>query len=62
MVTLLYFLSWCFNVVLVELDEGLEDAVLLDLYEVQGLDLLWSLEWMEELLCDDDLLCGVSCQ
>ena len=44
MVTLLYFLSRCFNVVLLELDEGLEDAVLLDLYEVHGLDLLQSLE------------------
>ena len=60
MVTLLYFLSWCFDVVLLQLDEGLEDVILLDLYQVCGLDLLWSLEYVEECLCDDDLLCGVS--
>ena len=29
-----------FDVVLLELDEGLEDAIILDLYEVCGLDLL----------------------
>ena len=40
MVTLLYFLSSCFDVVLLEIDEGLGDAILLDLYEVHGLDLL----------------------
>ena len=57
MVTFLCLLSWCFTVVLLELGEGLEEVVLLGLYEVCVLDLLRSLEWVEELLCEDDLLC-----
>ena len=60
MVTFLYFLSLCFNAVLLELYEGLEDAVWLALCKVCGLDLLQSLECAEELLCEEDLLCGVS--
>ena len=44
MVTFLCFLSWCFTVVLLELGEGLEEVVLLGLYEVHVLDLLQSLE------------------
>ena len=60
---LLYFLSWCFDVILLELDEGLEDAVLLDLYEVCGLDLLQSLEcvvcctYNYKYLSVDDVMC-----
>ena len=35
---------------------------LLGLYDVHDLDLLRSLEWVDKLLRDDDLLCGVSWQ
>ena len=62
MVTFLYFLSLCFHAVLLELYEGLEDAVQLVMCEVHGLDLLWSLECTEELLCEEDFLCVVSHQ
>ena len=55
-------LSWGFTGVLLELDEGLYRVLLLGLYAVCGLDLLCSLEWVEELLCEDDLQCGVSWQ
>ena len=41
---------------LLEMDEGLEDAVQLALYKVWGLDLLQSLECIEGLLCEEDLL------
>ena len=40
MVTFLCLLSWCFTAVLLELGEGLEEVVLLGLYEVHFLDLL----------------------
>ena len=61
MVTFLYFLSLCFHAILLELYEGLEDAVQLVLCEENCLGLLWSLECTEELLCEEDL-CGVSHQ
>ena len=60
--TLWCFLSWGFIGVLLELDEGLYRVLLLDLHAVCGLDLLWSLEWVEDLLHEDDLQCGVSRQ
>ena len=60
--TLLCFISWGFTVILLELDEDLDEVFLLGLYEVYGLDLLWSLEWVKELLHEDDLQCGVSWQ
>ena len=60
MVTCLYFLSLCFQAVLLELYGGLEDVIQVVLCEVCGLDLLQSLECVEELQCDEDLLCGVS--
>ena len=62
MVTFLHFLSLCFNAALSELYEGLEVAVQLALYKVCGLDLLQSPECIEELLCEEELLCGVSHQ
>ena len=60
--TLLCFLSWGFTVVLLELDEDLDEVFLLGLYDVHDLDLLHSLEWVDKLLCEDDLQCGVSQQ
>ena len=62
MVTCLYYLSLCFQAVLLELYEGLEDVIQVVLCEVCSLDLLQSLECAEEFLCNEDLLCGVSHQ
>ena len=62
MMTFLYFLSMCFHAILLELYEGLEDAVQVVFCEARGLDLLQSLEGTEELLCEEDFLCGVSHQ
>ena len=61
MMTCLYFLSLCFQAVLLELYEGLEDIIQVVLCRVHGLDLLQSLKCAEELLCNEDLLCGMSC-
>ena len=58
--TLLCFLSWGFAIVLLELDEYLNEVFLLGLYNVCDLDLLQSLEWVDKLLCEDDLQFGVS--
>ena len=57
---LIGFLSWGFTVVLLELDEDLDEVFFLGLYDVHDLDLLPSLEWVDKLLCEDDLQCGVS--
>ena len=59
---LLCFLSWGFAVVLLELDEDLDEVFLLGLYDVHDLDLLQSLEWVDKLPREDDVLCGVSQQ
>ena len=56
--TLWCFLSWGFTGVLLELDEGLYRVLLPGLSEVHGLDQQRSLEWVEELLCEDNLQCG----
>ena len=53
------FLSCGFTTVLPELDDDLSGVFLLGLYAGCELDLLWSLEWVEELLCEDDLWYGV---
>ena len=58
--TLFSFLSWGFTVVLLELDEYLDEVFLFGLYNVHDLDLLRSLEWVDKLLCEDDLQCGKS--
>ena len=47
--TLLCFLSWDFTVVLPELDEDLDEVFSFGLYEVCDLDLLQSLEWVDNL-------------
>ena len=52
----------CFQAVLLELYEGLEDVIWVVLCKIHGLDLLQSLECVEELLYNEDLLCGVSHQ
>ena len=57
--TLFCFLSWGFTAVLLKLDEDLDEVFLLGLYDVCNLDLLQSLDWVDKLLCEDDLLCGV---
>ena len=44
MVTFLFFLSWGFTVVLLELEEDLNEVFLLGLYGVHRVDLLRSLE------------------
>ena len=61
MVTCLYFLSLVFQPVLLELWECLEDDMWVCLCSASCLDLLQSWE-CEKLLCDEDLLCGVSHQ
>ena len=53
--TLFYFLSGGFTVVLLELDEDVDEVFLLGLYDMCDLDLLRSLEWVDKLLHDDDL-------
>ena len=58
--TLFCFLSRGFTVVLLELDEDLDVVFLLGVYDVHDLDLLQSLESVDKLLCDEDLLCGMS--
>ena len=65
--TLLCFLSWGFTVYwftmfLLELGEDLYEVFLLGLYDACDLDLLQSLEWVDKLLHQDDLLYGVSLQ
>ena len=62
MVTCLCFLSLVFQAVLLELWEGLEDVMQVFLCDVPCLDLLWSQECEEKLLCNEDLLCGISHQ
>ena len=54
------YLILVFSCCFVRADEGLEGAVQLVLCKAHGLDLLQSLECADELLCEEDLLCGVS--
>ena len=58
--TLFCLLSCGFTVVLLDLDEDLDVVFLLGLYDVYDLDLLPSLEYVDKLLCDGDLMCGLS--
>ena len=59
-VACLCFLSLVFQAVLLKLWEGLEDVMQVFLCNVPCLDLLQSWQCEENLLCDEDLLCGIS--